>query len=340
MKKKNPIRRVLASSLVCMGLGMSLSANAAEPKCEIDRPVTFGGMNWESNLLLVGVEQFIVEHGYGCKTHVEQGDTLPMFAALQRGDVDINSEVWQTQMQGPWDKAMAEGSIKPVGTVFTGVDGIYIPRYTAEKFPQLRRVADLKGMAEHFTDAEEPGRGRVYSCAAGWTCATLTRNQIRAHGLDGEYNAYSPGNAAAQRAAITSAYKRKRDVVFYYWTPTSLAGSLDLVKLELPPVDKKKTACIADPDCANPQPSGFESYPVKTVVNSGFAEQAPTLVAFLAKVNVPDTDISKILGRMDEEGLEIQEAAHLFLKEHGDTWRKWVPDDVAQRVQAALDRQA
>ena len=160
----------------------------------------------------------------------------------------------------------------------------------------------------------------------------MTRNQIRAHGLDGEYNAYSPGNAAAQRAAITSAYKRKRDVVFYYWTPTSLAGSLDLVKLELPPVDKKKTACIADPDCANPQPSGFESYPVKTVVNSGFAEQAPTLVAFLAKVNVPDTDISKILGRMDEEGLEIQEAAHLFLKEHGDTWRKWVPDDVAQRV--------
>lgn len=339
MQKRNLLKRlVLAISLVGASVGGSAGAQAAAPQCELDRPVKFGGMNWESNLLLVSVEQFIVEHGFGCKTLVEQGDTLPMFAALQRGDVDINTEVWISQMQEPWDKAIASKSIKPVGTVFTGTDGFYIARHTAEKYPELRSVADLVGRQGDFSDTEEPGKGRIYGCAVGWTCGVITKNLARAYKLTDDYVVYSPGSSAAQRAAIVAAYKRKKDIVFYYWTPTSLIGSLDLVKLDLPPVDPKKFACIADPDCQQPEPTGLEPYPVVTAVNTAFAAKAPKLVEFLGKVNVPEDEITKVLGKMDQDKLEIQEASLLFLREHGQTWRKWVADDVADRVQQALDK--
>ena len=32
----------------------------------------------------------------------------------------------------------------------------------------------------------------------------------------------------------------KQDVVFYHWYPTPLVGSMDLVRLELPPYDAEK----------------------------------------------------------------------------------------------------
>ncbi|WP_419195604.1 ABC transporter substrate-binding protein [Bordetella petrii] len=330
------INRILAAASLAMGTALSLNAHADTPSCELDRPVKFGGMNWESNLILVNVERFIVEHGYGCKTQVEQGDTLPMFAALQRGDVDINSEIWITQMQKPWDEAIASGKIKQLGNVFTGVDGWYVPRYTAEKFPQLRHVEDLKGLHEHFADPEEPGKGRVYGCPVGWTCGTINANVLKAFKLQDDYLMYSPGSSAAQRAAITSAYKRKKDIVFYYWTPTSLVGSLDLVKLEMPPVDEKALPCITDPKCQDPQPTGLAPYPVVTAVNSAFADSAPQLVAFLSKVSVPEETMTKTLGHMEREGLEIEEAAMYFLKQHAAIWQEWMPADVAQRVRQEL----
>ncbi|MBV7483904.1 ABC transporter substrate-binding protein [Bordetella sp. BOR01] len=330
------INRILTAASLAVGTALSLNAHAQAPACELDRPMKFGGMNWESNLMLVGVQRYIVEHGYGCQTAVEQGDTLPMFAALQRGDVDINTEIWITQMQKPWDEAIASGKIKQVGSVFTGTDGWYVPRYTAEKFPQLRNAADLKGLHEAFIDAEDPDKGRIYGCAVGWTCGTINANLLKAFKLQDEYLVYSPGNAAAQRAAISSAYKRKKDIVFYYWTPTSLIGSLDLVKLKLPPVDEKALACITDPQCQDPQPTGLASYPVVTAVNSAFAQRAPQLTAFLARVNVPEDVLTKTLGHMERESLEIEDASLYFLQQYPQIWRKWVPEDVAARVQQAL----
>ncbi|WP_459618625.1 ABC transporter substrate-binding protein [Bordetella sp. 2513F-2] len=330
------LNRILAAASLILGTASGVNAHAQSPACELDRPMKFGGMNWESNLMLVEVQRYIVEHGYGCKTSVEQGDTLPMFAALQRGDVDVNTEVWISQMQQAWDEALAAGKVQALGTVFTGTDGWYVPRYTADRFPQLRRVADLKGLHDAFVDDEDPQKGRIYGCAVGWTCGTINANLLKAFGLQDEYLVYSPGNAAAQRAAIVSAYKRKKDIVFYYWTPTSLIGSLDLVKLELPPVNQRALACITDPKCQDPQPTGLAAYPVVTAVNTAFVARAPRLAEFLSKVNVPEAAVTEALGQMERERLEIDEAAMYFLKKYPEVWNKWVPADVALRVRNEL----
>ena len=55
----------------------AVQAAPTAPACEVDRPIRFSGLNWESNLVLAGIERFVLEHGYGCKTSVEIGETLP-----------------------------------------------------------------------------------------------------------------------------------------------------------------------------------------------------------------------------------------------------------------------
>lgn len=312
------------------------STPTAPLPCEVDRPVRFSGLNWESNLLMVNVERFILEKGYGCKTQVEQGETLTMLAALQRGDVDVTPEVWPGQIEDAWGKALKSGRVEGVGHVFDAGEGWYTPRYTVERYPELKKAADLARYADKFADPEDPGKGRIFGCPAGWACGTLNDNLIRALGLTDSFNMFAPGAGAAQKAAIQSAFKRKRDIVFYYWTPTALVGGLDLVKLNLPAFDQTAYTCLTNPKCEKPVATQFKDNPVVTGLNTGFSKSAPQLRAFFEKVSMPGPVIDSTLGWIETEGKDAEEAATHFLTKHPEVWKTWVPEDVAQRVQSAL----
>ena len=330
----SPIKKItLALALAATG-GMAHAADA--PACEVDRTVNFGGMNWESNLILVNVQRAILEKGYGCKTEILPTETLPALAALSRGDLDVNTEVWLNSVAEPWDRAEKEGRVKRVGDVYMGGEGWFIPKYTADKFPDLKSAADLPKYKDKFQDREEPGKGRFYGCPAGWGCEVVSGNLYRALKLEDSFTLYSPGTGAAQKAALTSAYKRKQDIVFYYWYPTPLVGALDLVKLEMPAYDAEKHKCLTDPKCANPQPSAYPENPVFTALNTKFTQDAPKLTTFFSKVSVPLPVMDETLSHMETSGDDAKQMGEWFLKNKPDVWGAWVPEDVKKRVQASL----
>lgn len=333
-------RLVLGLGLATALFGINFASNVAQaaqrPQCEIDRPIKFGGMNWESNLVLVEVERFIADKGYGCKSDVLPTETLPALAALERGDLDINTEIWLNSVAEPWAKAEASGKVKRIGDIYMGGEAWFIPRYTAERLPELKKAADLPKFKDQFKDPEEPTKGRFYGCPAGWGCEVVSGNLFKALGLQDSFTLFSPGTGATQKAALTAAYKRKENFAFYYWYPTPLVGSMDLVKLELPAYDKEKHACLTAPDCAHPEPSAYPENPVFTAVSTRFTQEAPKLTEFLSKVAVPLPVMDKVMAHMEETEDEPEDVATWFLKNEGDVWSKWLPADVAGRVKAAL----
>jgi ABC-type proline/glycine betaine transport systems, periplasmic components len=333
-----PLAALSAAALGVAALFAAPAAQAADaPACEVNHPVRFGGMNWESNLVLTEIERRIMEKGYGCETDVLPTEALPALAALGRGDLDVNSEIWQNSVAEPWAKAAATGKVKSVGTAFMGAEAWYIPRYVAERFPDLKSVKDLPKHKEDFVDNEDPDKGRFYGCPAGWGCEVVTSQIFKGDKeLAASFNLFSPGTGAAQKAALTSAYKRKKNIVFYYWSPTPVVGSMDLVKLEMPPYDEAKHKCLTDPDCPNPEIVDYPQNPVLTAVNTKFSEQAPKATEFLSKVSLPVDVVNAALAHMEEESLEAPDVANWFLKNHEEVWTKWVPADVAERVKAGL----
>lgn len=335
------MRYPLLKSLAVMAVSCVLAnpanlAQAAAPKCEIDRPVTFGGMSWESNLVVAEIERFIMEKGYGCETEILPTETLPALAALERGNLDINSEIWLNSMTDAWEKTEKTGKVKRVGNLYMGGEAWYIPRYTAEALPGLKSAADLPRFKDAFRDPEEPEKGRFYGCPAGWACEVTGGNLFHSLKLDDDFTLFSPGSGAAQKAALISAYKRRQNVVFYYWAPTPLVGMLDLVELELPPYDAARHKCLTSANCRDPQPSAYPDNPVFTGVNTRFAQQAPKLTEFLSMIEFPLPVLSEALAYMEEKGLDAPEVAQWFLKNKPDVWRSWLPADVVERVQAAL----
>ena len=329
-----PVKKIALACALAVSGGLAHAADT--PQCEVSRAVNFGGMNWESNLILVDVQRAILEKGYGCKTEVLPTETLPALAALERGDLDVNSEVWLNAVAEPWGRAEKSGKVKRVGDVFMGGEGWFIPKYTAERLPELRSATDLPKFKDEFKDQEEPDKGRFYGCPAGWGCEVVSNNLYRALGLEDSYTLYSPGTGAAQKAALTSAYKRKQNIVFYYWSPTPLVGAMDLIKLDMPAYDAGKHACLTDAKCAKPEPSAYPDTPVFTALNTKFSQQAPKLTEFFSKVSVPLPVMNETLAHMEETGDDSAAMAEWFLKNKRDEWTKWVPADVASRVQASL----
>jgi glycine betaine/proline transport system substrate-binding protein len=337
MNYRPSLKQLTAGAALVLATVTTPAAFAAESAaCELDRPVNFGGMNWESNLILVEVQRFIVEKGYGCDTEVAPTETLPALAALERGDLDINTEIWLNSVAEPWREAESTGKVMRVSDLYMGGEDWFIPRYTAEKYPELKSVADLPRFKDAFQDPEQPEKGRFYGCPAGWGCEVVSTNLFKSFGLEDSFTLFSPGTGAAQKAELASSYRRKRDVVFYYWYPTPLVGALDLVKLEMPAYDKQAHQCLTAPDCADPKPSAYPENPVFTALNTDFAKSAPALAGFFGKVSVPADVLNATLGRMEETGDDAPDIAHWFLAQHKDVWAQWVPAEVAERVSAAL----
>ena len=80
--------RRLATLLCALVAGYSAPA-AAKPRCELDRPVMFGDLDWDSNRFHTALARIIVETGFGCRTDAIPGSTIPLMVAIGRGDIDV-----------------------------------------------------------------------------------------------------------------------------------------------------------------------------------------------------------------------------------------------------------
>lgn len=337
----------MAAGIFCLGAISTTpdTATAQAASCEINRPIVFAGLDWDSNAFHTEVARFIARHGYGCRSEVIPGSTIPLLNGMIRGDIDVTMEIWKVNVQEIWNPAVEAGQVKSLGVNFPdATQAWYVPRYMVEgpnaPAPTLRSVSDLPRYAHLFRDPEEPSKGRFYNCIAGWGCETVNTKKLHAYGLLDSFTNFRPGTGAALAAAIDSHLLRQRPIVFYYWGPTWLLGKHAdrIVQLEEPEFDREiwdELERIDDPAQAT-RATAYPTVPVYVAVNMAFARQAPNLVAFLEKYETSNAMVSEMLNHMQETNATAADAAKHFLRTRQDVWTGWVPEDVAARIRAAL----
>lgn len=336
-------RRSVLSLLGALPIVFSLSTAvlAKNPICEIDQPVRIAGLDWASNRFHAAVTAFILKHGYGCASDTLPGTTIPLLTGLARGDLDIMMEVWKDQLTEAWEKAEKAGDVALLGINYPdAVQGWFVPRYLVEgdaaPAKGLVHIRDLPKFTALFRDPEEPGKGRFYNCKLGWDCETINTKKLAAYGLDAHFTNFRPGSGAALSAAIASAYKRKKPILYYYWGPTWIMAKYDSVMLAEPAYDPDIWSALA----ASDKPEQATAYPVVAVytgANSGFIKQAPAIAEFLRRYRTSNRLVSDALLYMQEHKSAGERGAAIhFLRNHTALWSKWVPSEVAQRITAAL----
>jgi ABC-type proline/glycine betaine transport system permease subunit/ABC-type proline/glycine betaine transport system substrate-binding protein len=327
------------------------SAHARADYCSSGRNVVFAGLNWESGEFITAVAQEILERGFGCRSETIPGNTMTFEQAVANDDVQIVAEEWIERSE-IWKKAAKAGQVRAVGRTFTGAtEGWAVPEYVvkgdaarhlkpvAPDLTSVAQLADPKYVAL-FKDPEQPDRGRFLNCPSGWTCEPENTKKLEAYGLDGRYVDFRPGTGPAMDAAIMSAYLQGQPLLFYYWSPSAIAGRLRLTALAEP---------AYTPDCWNDMVSadgrharGCASPPSVIVygLSSVFAAAAPEIVAVLERANFPLADLNANLATMAQLQRDAKTQAVAFLKARPDIWQPWVGPVIAARIDTGLRDQA
>ncbi len=325
-------------------IGIALMAPIAAADTEdcggIDREIVFAGLNWASAQIQTHIAGQILQTGFGCAYTDIPGATIPMVQGLVRGDIDINMEIWSNNAPDIYYEAVDAGDVLDLGMSLKGAGefSFLVPRYVIEgdtdrgiepMAPDLKSIDDLPRYTEVFKDPEEPDKGRYYNCVIGWQCEVINNDKLATYELDEHFTNFRAGTGPALAASLIGAYEKGEPWLGYYWSPTWVLGTYDMVALE-EPAYSEECWVAGDRGCASPVSD------LHVALSKDFAEAASEeMVDFLDAYAVTVKDLAPYL-RMISDGVDATDAAREFLMNEMDVWSAWVSDEVAGRIRASL----
>lgn len=220
-----------------------------------------------------------------------------------------------------------------------GVQGLWIPKYFAEEHPEIKTLQDVLKNPQLFPAPEDSSKGGIVTSPQGWGAATIIAQLFKANeGEQAGYVLVDPGSAAGLDGSLARAYERKEPWVGYYWAPTSLLGKYPMVRVDLgAPCDEAEwKRCTTVSECADPKPTEWPVDKVQTLVTSTFAERAGPALDYLKQRSWSNELVNELSAYMIDNQATGEEGALHFLTEHKQIWTKWVPADVAAKVEASL----
>lgn len=304
-------------------------------------------MNWASAELMANVDRIILADGYDCDVSLIPGATQTTFASMnEKGQPDVAPEMWTNAVAIPLKKAMDEGRLISLnkGPITDLGEGWWITPKTAKDHPELKTVLDILKHPEIFPDKEDPSKGAFISCPSGWGCQLVNANLFRAFDMANKgWKLVDPGSAAGLDGSMSKAVERGEYWFGYYWSPTAMIGKYKMVKVPfgVPFIGRDHwDNCIvkAEQDCANPQPTAWTQSEVQTIVTDKLGKRGGKAVTeYFSKRVFPGEVMNQMLVYMGDNQASGEDAAIEFLLKHGDVWKKWVPESVAQKVSKSLN---
>lgn len=307
--------------------------------------IFFADLNWNSAQVHNRIAGFILRHGYGYEVDYVPHQSLSGLKAVIEGTVDINMEVWIELQHEVYAKALVAGKILDLGRNFANAwQGWVVPTYVIKGdasrgikpvAPDLVSVGDLPRYWAVFQDPEISQKGRYHNCVPGTECAIINERKLLAYGLGRYFRIFADPELGSDYGLV-EAYEKGLPWIGYYWTPSWVMGKYDMTPIQEPAFDMALWA--ENFSCAHP------SNNVNIVAHPSLLKRAPEAVAFLKKYETTMDICNQFLAKMtdnmgyaDEKKTNVLRAAKWFIANRRSVWEKWLPDEIAKRVGAAIE---
>ncbi|MDX3484321.1 ABC transporter substrate-binding protein [Streptomyces sp. ID05-18] len=282
------------------------------------RTVTLSVQSWVGAQANVAVAEQLLKEELGYRVDLVQTDEVPAWDALSQGRVDAILEDWghpdQEKLYVDGKKTIVRGGDLGV----TGHIGWYVPKYWADKHPDVTDWKNLDTYADELKTAESGGKGQLMDGSPSY----VTNDVALVKNLDLDYKVVFAGSEAAQITQIQQFAKEKKPFLSYWYQPQWLFNEVPMVEVKLP---EYTDACAAkdpaDIDCAYP------TTPLQKFLNADFAERGGEASAFLKKFHWSEKDQNEVSEMIASQKLAPQEAAERWIERHPDVWKKWLPKD-------------
>ncbi|MEE4591756.1 ABC transporter substrate-binding protein [Streptomyces sp. DSM 41524] len=307
--------------LTATGCGAADMTKQSSPYANVGgaKSVTLSVQSWVGAQSNVAVAQYLLEHELGYRVDTVQVDEIPAWDALSQGRVDAILEDWghpeQEQRYVKDKKLIVPGG----GLGVTGHIGWWVPKYFAEKHPDVLNWKNLNKYAKTFKTAESGGKGQLLDGSPSY----VTNDKALVKNLKLNYQIVFSGSEAAQITQIKQFAKAKKPFLSYWYEPQWLFNQVPMVEVKLPKyTDKCAAEGTKDPesiDCAYP------TTPLQKYLNADFSKKGGKAAAFLKKFHWTKKDQNEVSELIASKGMSAQDAAKKWVEAHPDVWKKWLP---------------
>lgn len=177
-------------------------------------------------------------------------------------------------------------------------------------YPQFREVFENGELPEESFLKEV-----LYAGSQGWTALEYSESIFETEELGRFFEQVVSQSGAEHALSLLEAYQQERPWIGYYWSPSILFGSLDMVEV---------------------QGTDFPPISIRSLVHENLREKAPELVEFFDKFSISTKNSSELLAVMDETGWDSERVARWFLQNKTEIWTSWIGKDREDMVKAAL----
>jgi glycine betaine/proline transport system substrate-binding protein len=271
---------------------------------------------WAGSTANTYIAKNVLEDKLGCTVEITKTAEIPVFQAMADGKVDAVLEDWQhvDQYEQYIDKAGTVVQGGPLGV--EGHIGWFIPKFTMDEHPEFKTWEGLKGKEDVFNN-EFLGGDPSY--------VQKDKELIKALGLNLKH--VTAGAEPAQVARWSQAYKQKKPVLFYWYTPQYLNQEYDLAEVKLPP------RTDANKDCKDDAKEGGDPEQYKceydvTIINKlfskKFADSGSPAYDMLKKMKLTNEDQEQVAKAIAGDKQDPEEAGADWVKENQDKVDSWL----------------
>ncbi|QKV97785.1 ABC transporter substrate-binding protein [Streptomyces sp. NA02950] len=313
------VRRTLVATTGAVGLVALTACGAADTgkKDDVggDKTVTLTVPSWVGAEANVSVAKYILEKELGYKVHTKQMGEVLAWDALSKGDIDGILEDWGHPKQ---EKQYLKGQktvVKGGDLGVTGHIGWYVPKYFADKHPDVTDWKNLNKYAKDFKTSESGSKGQLLEGSPDY----VTNDDALIKNLKLNLKTVYAGNESSQITQIKQNVKNKTPFLTYWWTPQWLNNQVDMVEVKLP---EYKTGCDADPKkitCAYPKT------PLQKYFNADFAKNGGKAAKFLKNFKWTTEQQNEVAGMIAGDKMSADAAAKKWVEENKSVWKKWLP---------------
>jgi glycine betaine/proline transport system substrate-binding protein len=271
---------------------------------------------WAGSTANTYIAKNVLEEKLGCQVEITKLAEIPVFQAMADGKTDAVLEDWQhvDQYEQYIDKAGTVVQGGPLGV--EGHIGWFIPKFVMDDHPEFKSWEGLKGKEDVFNN-EFLGGDPSY--------VQKDKELIKALGLDLKH--VTAGAEPAQVARWSQAYKQKKPVLFYWYTPQYLNQEYDLAEVKLPP------RTDANKDCKDDAKEGGDPEQYKceydvTIINKlfskKFADSGSPAYDMLKKMKLTNEDQEQVAKAIAGDKQDPEEAGADWVKDNQDKVDSWL----------------
>ncbi|MEW9547672.1 ABC transporter substrate-binding protein [Nonomuraea sp. NPDC050783] len=315
---------LLALGLAAAGCGgakvetASPSASAAAPPSGSGSPagtVKIAINPWVGYEASANVVAYLLKNELGYTVELPEIKEQLAWEGFETGDVDVIIENWghpDLKKKFIDEKKVA---VEAGSTGNKGVIGWYIPKWMADKYPDITDYKSLNKYADLFKTSESGGKGQLLFGDPSY----VSNEEALIKNLKLNYKVVVGGSEAALIKGAQQAQEQKKPLLFYFWDPHWLFSKTELVRVKLPAytegcdADPKKVAC------------DYPEMDLDKIVSKKFADTGGRAYELVKNFNWTNEDQNAVADDMTNNGMTGEQAAKKWVEANTATWQAWIP---------------